>query len=717
MKLKSFLFAAATILAIAACKKENVPVGLTVDGSEKMTVSVPVGGATQVIKLSSSESWTAKPSKDWVQVSPAQGAAGVTEITVTVEPNKEKSRTASVKITAGMFKSTISIKQASDIPDGDGSKANPFSASEAHAWVMDNLENDKTTSASQKYYVKGKIHKINTYNSVEQYYSKTTDHKATFYISDDGNASEEDFEAYQVYYLGGRAWREGDDDIKVGDEVIVYGQLKRHNTIAETGGSYDYLYSLNGATVGKAPAPDISKYETKTIKEFIDLAKTDTYYVISGIVSNFQLEGNPTQCMLSDGTGTVQMYGVDDMSAFAGVKNDGTLTIAAKYKKYEKNGSVTHEAVDCIFGSFVEGQSVEPKGTGTQSDPYNPAGAIAYITSLGTAVPSANEVFIKGKIASITNEFDKEHGTAVFDISEDGTMKTTFKCYSVKFLENKEWDYGNTQIKKGDDVIVKSKVTVYNGIYETLSAQDGSYKGYIYSLNGATSETAKPVIVVTSFKETAKGVSAEWVAPEAVTSFTVSLYKESVAEANLVKTDNVTAKTVAWEVALEPSTKYVISVSGALGEETLSGTAELTTATPAAANEIDFTQAPKSADKNKVVWENDYLTLTLTKETSSSDANNYIGGLPNPADDNGAICPHTRVYKNQKLTFVVKEGKTVATVVLTATSSDYAKKELTWTGATAKVSDSDITVTPTATTFSATVGAATRFTKLTVNAE
>ena len=75
------------------------------------------------------------------------------------------------------------------------------------------------------------------------------------------------------------------------------------------------------------------------------------------------------------------------------------------------------------------------------------------------------------------------------------------------------------------------------------------------------------------------------------------------------------------------------------------------------------------------------------------------------------------MYKNQKLTFVVKEGKTVATVVLTATSSDYAKKELTWTGATAKVSDSDITVTPTATTFSATVGAATRFTKLTVNAE
>ena len=500
MKFKSLILAAAAILALAACKKESVPMGLTVDGLEKTTFNVPVAGGSQVFELSSSEAWTASSTKSWVSVSPASGAAGKASLTITVTKNAEKERSASVKITAGMFKATISVKQASDIPAGDGSQANPFSASEAHAWVMDNLENDKATPTSQKFYVKGKIHKIKENNS----FAQTADHKATFYISDDGNSSEDDFQAYQVYYLGQRVWRTGDDDIKVGDEVVIYGQLKRHNTTAETLGSYDYLYSLNGETAGKAPKPDVSAAEAKTIKEFIELASADTYYKISGLVSKFQLEGNPTQCILSDATGEVQMYGVDDMSTFANVKNDGTLTIAAKYKKYENKttGDVTHEAVDCIFISFEEGESVEAKGSGTLEDPYNPAGAIAYIKSLGDKIPSENEVYVKGKIANIKNEFDKEHGTAVFDISEDGSLKTTFLCYSVKFLENKEWTYGNTQIKKDDEVIVKSKVTEYKGAYETLSDKDSGYKGYVYSLNGKTSETPGPYAIVdqTEFK-------------------------------------------------------------------------------------------------------------------------------------------------------------------------------------------------------------------------
>lgn len=494
MKFKSLILAATAILALAACKKESVPMGLTVDGLEKTTFNVPVAGGSQVFKLSSSEAWTASSTKPWVTVSPASGAAGTADLTITVTKNEEKERSASVKITAGMFKATISVKQASDIPAGDGSKANPFSASEAHAWVMDNLENNAVTPTSQKFYVKGKIHKIKENSS----FAQTADHKATFYISDDGNSSEDDFQAYQIYYLGQREWRTGDDDIKVGDDVVIYCQLKRYNTTAETGGSYDYMYSLNGETSGKAPAPDVSQAEAKTIAEFIALAKTDTYYKISGTVSSFQLEGNPTQCTLTDDSGSITMYGVDDMGSFANVKNDGILTIAAKYEKYvnKTTGKETHEAVDCIFISFVEGESVEAKGSGTLEDPYNPSGAIEYIKSLGDNIPSENEVYVKGKIASITNEFDKEHGTAVFLISEDGSMKTTFTCYSVKFLENKEWSYGNTQIKKGDEVIVKSKVTVYNGVYETLSDNKVSYKGYIYSLNGKTSETPGPYALI-----------------------------------------------------------------------------------------------------------------------------------------------------------------------------------------------------------------------------
>lgn len=709
MKCKSILLAATmALLAVVGCKKEEkVPAGLTVD---QTTVSFTPAGGNVVVKVTSSDPWTLvvpSAAQGWLKVTPNAGSKGVTEVTLNTSSLEGKGRSTKINFIAGLYSASVSVVQEGTIPPGDGSKANPFSASEAYTWIMENLEDGKTTPTSQKYYVAGKIHKINTSSDKEQNYANTDDHRATFFISDDGEKSDMDFEAYKVYYLGSRAWREGDDDIKVGDEVVIYGQLKHYKSTAETGGNYDYLYSLNGETTGKAPAPDISKYETKTIAEFISLAKTDTYYVISGLVSGFQLEGNPTQCILTDETGSVQMYGVDDMGAFSVVKNDGILKIAAKYAKYEKDGKVTHEAVDCIFGSFVEGTSVEPKGNGTQADPYNPAGVIEYIKGL-SSTPSANEVYIKGKVAKIDSPYSAEYGTAIFWISEDGSMKTAFECYSVKFLEKKDWVDGNTQIKLGDEVVVCSKVTIYNGVYETLSEKDG-YKGYVYSLNGATSETPKPVIVIKSFKETASGVSAEWTAPEGVTSFTVALYKGSVDDANVAKSETVSDKKIEWTVALDPATKYILKVSGVSGETTISDEKELTTSAPAAANEIDFTKAPNKGtpSEEKVEWENEFITLTLTKETSQSAANNYLGGAN----------AHTRVYKNQKMTFAVKSGKTIKSIVLVSTSADYAKKKITWTDAEAVVSGSNITVTPSKDTFSAVIEEATRFTKLTVNVE
>ena len=99
--------------------------------------------------------------------------------------------------------------------------------------------------------------------------------------------------------------------------------------------------------------------------------------------------------------------------------------------------------------------------------------------------------------------------------------------------------------------------------------------------------------------------------------------------------------------------------------------------------------------------------MTLEKKDSGTAANNYLGGTN----------AHTRVYKGQVLSFAVKSGKTVKSIVLEATSSDYAKKSLTWTGATAAVSGANITVTPSANEFSAAIGEATRFNKLTVNVE
>lgn len=120
-------------------------------------------------------------------------------------------------------------------------------------------------------------------------------------------------------------------------------------------------------------------------------------------------------------------------------------------------------------------------GDGTLNSPYNAAGAIEYIK--GSSFDSDARVYVKGKISYIKYYFSTDYGTAVFDISDDGNASSTqFKCYSIKYLGDKYWQSGYSQIKIGDEVIAYGKLTLYNNsIYETLERE-----AYIYSLNGKT---------------------------------------------------------------------------------------------------------------------------------------------------------------------------------------------------------------------------------------
>ncbi|MBR5661438.1 MAG: BACON domain-containing protein [Bacteroidales bacterium] len=94
--------------------------------------------------------------------------------------------------------------------------------------------------------VKGKISKIQSAYSVDY-------GTAIFWISDDGefkNDNLKDFEAYSLWYFGGKSWAEGDKQIELGDEVVIKGQLTYYakNKVYETLSKKASLYSLNGAT-------------------------------------------------------------------------------------------------------------------------------------------------------------------------------------------------------------------------------------------------------------------------------------------------------------------------------------------------------------------------------------------------------------------------------------------------------------------------------------
>ncbi len=122
----------------------------------------------------------------------------------------------------------------------------------------------------------------------------------------------------------------------------------------------------------------------------------------------------------------------------------------------------------------------QPKGNGKQDNPYNVSGVLSYVASLGADVTSPTEVYIKGKVKDITEQFGTQYGNATFTMVDEG-FDAIFTAYRILYLGNKKYAEGDL-LKTGDDVIVCGKVVNFKGNVPETS--QGS--AYLYSLNGNT---------------------------------------------------------------------------------------------------------------------------------------------------------------------------------------------------------------------------------------
>lgn len=383
MKIKNLFFGAVIALAAFACvKQEEIPAGIEVD---TLKIEAGTDGKQVEVKVTSSEAWQAlipTAAQEWLHIVPAQGQKGVTSVKVSVDAlGSGKGRSSRINFMAGLFTASIAVSQEGTVADGDGkTPQTAFSASEAYAWVMENISENNAPS-DVPYYVKGFIHKIGIYKDAEQYFTGNSYGNATFYISDgkeyDPN-TEKDFEAYQVNYLGNRRFVQGkDEDIKIGDEVILYGHLTKYNQTAETmqqnTGKGAYIYSLNGKVDESAPQTEIT---ASTVAAFIEKADPNTYYRLSGKVSAFKTGTNSSgrnymQFNLTDDTGTILVYGFKDgqYEEWAQKLEDGgTVVLTGTYEYYaDKN---QHEVMNTTIESFEPGQAQ------TQIDDITVAGFI-----------------------------------------------------------------------------------------------------------------------------------------------------------------------------------------------------------------------------------------------------------------------------------------------------------------------------------------------------
>ena len=185
----------------------------------------------------------------WIAVTPDHGVASdqPQQVTVTVLNNAGFNRNKRVKFSINYDYKTIDIYQTGERGEEViGTLDNPLTVAGAIKYVK-SLGADVQSSSGV--YVKGKISRI---DDGSNFAASGTYGNATFYISDDGSADSDQFYCYRVLYLGNKKWSsKTDTDIKVGDNVIIYGNVVNYKgNTPETVQGTAFVYEHNGVNRG-----------------------------------------------------------------------------------------------------------------------------------------------------------------------------------------------------------------------------------------------------------------------------------------------------------------------------------------------------------------------------------------------------------------------------------------------------------------------------------
>ena len=193
--------------------------------------------------------------------------------------------------------------------------------------------------------------------------------------------------------------------------------------------------------------------------------------------------GNATYYMSDDGTENGQLYvyrgsylGGDKFKATSSFNVGDDIIICGQLVNFKGNTpevtqgnwiySLNGTVKDKTDPSAVNGT---PEGDGSESNPYNVAGALTYIKTLGDA--TSDNKYVKGIVTSIT-EVNIPNGNATYYISDDAAGTDKLMIYRAKNLGNTNYTAEN-EIAVGDEVVVCGPLVNYRG--NTPEMTQGGY--------------------------------------------------------------------------------------------------------------------------------------------------------------------------------------------------------------------------------------------------
>ena len=336
-------------------------------------------------------------------------------------------------------------------PAGSGTADDPYNVA-AIVELVQGME--AGVESTQDYYFKGKISAI-----TEEY--STEYGNATFYISDTGANGGTKFYVYRALYLGNKRFANGDEQIKIGDDVIVCGKVYNYNgSTPETVTGKAFLYSLNGKSAGGGgSATGIEVTCAKAVEltnALADNASSSETYSVTGYITEVvgSVSNNQQTFWMADtkdGGKKFEAYwanlpdGVSEFKAGMKVKITGNLT---KYVN-ANTGNVTAEMKNPVVEILEDGGG---GGTPTGTE-INCAKAVELTNALADGGTSSETYSVTGYITEVVGSVSNNQQTFWMADTKDGGKK--FEAYWANLPD------GVSEFKAGMKVKITGNLTKY----------------------------------------------------------------------------------------------------------------------------------------------------------------------------------------------------------------------------------------------------------------
>lgn len=387
-------------------------------------------------------------------------------------------------------------------PAGTGTLDDPFNVEGVLAFI------EAGENLDSKVYIKGYV------TSIKE--CSPSFGNATFYIASEPGGTN----TFYVYRCNGidNGKITSEDQIKEGDEVIVYGKVTDYNGTKETVQKEAYIYSINGeggngggqvvpgadpAGTGTQDDPFNVAAAIKKCQETGETATTEQYYV-KGIVkavddSGVAQYGNITLDLV-DVAGSSEVFkafqiydlGNKKFTAQGTVKEGDVVIVKGKLVNYKNNTPETTgkgEAFIYSLNGKTDGGSEPqvtpgaPAGTGTAADPFNVAAAIKKCQETGETA-TAEQYYVKGIVESVNSTGVDQYGNISINMVDVAGSSEVFMAFQVNSINGEKFTSATASgIKKGDVVVVKGNLVNYKG---NTPETTGKGAGCVISVNGKT---------------------------------------------------------------------------------------------------------------------------------------------------------------------------------------------------------------------------------------